>query len=325
MSTARSVPETWELAGDDARETLLSTGPEGSRSDAFVRITRPTGSATPRSFAFRDVAPARPGDHRPRRPGGVVGDTELRDHRSHINERGARPGRRGAHHRGRPGVHHRGSGQHLVLVFIGVTTLVTGTTLMGQMERVLNRLYGVEQDRPTVQKYGRAFVLAVTTGALSPAAFAMLALGHGIGELHDDTVTNVWKVVRWPLAVALMVAAIALLFRWSPRRHQPAWSWLAFGSTVSVMLWWIATLGLGLFFRASTSFGDTYGPLAGIIALLLWAMLRIAILFGAASPRSSRRCGRRAPNLRRSPRSSPGRIWCRPGPGRGRCRSTTGS
>ncbi len=130
---------------------------------------------------------------------------------------------------------------------IGVTTLVTGTTLMGQIERALNRLYGIEQDRPTVQKYGRALLLALTAGALSTAAFAMFALGHGIGAgLNDDTVTQVWNVVRWPLALVLMMAAIALLFRWSPLRHQPAWSWLAFGSTVSVLLWSIATLGLGL-------------------------------------------------------------------------------
>ena len=80
-----------------------------------------------------------------------------------------------------------------------------------------------------------------------------------------------------------MMAAIALLFRWSPRRHQPAWSWLAFGSTVSVVLWSLATLGLGLFFQASTTFSTTYGPLAGMIALLLWALLSsVAILFGAA-------------------------------------------
>jgi uncharacterized BrkB/YihY/UPF0761 family membrane protein len=80
-----------------------------------------------------------------------------------------------------------------------------------------------------------------------------------------------------------MAAAIALLFRSAPNRHQPAWSWLAFGSTVSVVLWSLATLGLGLFFQASTTFSTTYGPLAGMMALLLWALLSsVAILFGAA-------------------------------------------
>ena len=112
----------------------------------------------------------------------------------------------------------------------------------------------------------------------------MFALGHGIGEgLNDDTVTDIWDIVRWPIALVLMMAAMALLFRWSPNRRQPEWSWLAFGSTVSVLLWSLATLALGLFFQASTTFSTTYGPLAGMIALLLWALLSsIAILYGAA-------------------------------------------
>jgi YihY family inner membrane protein len=176
------------------------------------------------------------------------------------------------------------NGQYLVLAVVGLTAIVTGTTLMGQIERALNRMYGIEQDRPTLQKYGRALVLALTAGVLATAAFAMFALGHGIGQgLGDDTVTQIWRVARWPIALVLMMAAIALLFRWSPRRHQPAWSWLAFGSTVSVVLWSLVTLGLGLFFQASTTFSKTYGPLAGMIALLLWALLSsVAILFGAA-------------------------------------------
>jgi uncharacterized BrkB/YihY/UPF0761 family membrane protein len=38
-----------------------------------------------------------------------------------------------------------------------------------------------------------------------------------------------------------------------------------------------------MFFQASTTFSTTYGPLAGMVALLLWAFLSsFAILFGAA-------------------------------------------
>jgi YihY family inner membrane protein len=285
MSAARFVPETWELSGDEARETLRRTGRGKLARDAFVRFRASDGFSHARSLAFvtslllvqgvillvglaaslgdtdlsativRTITEAVPG------PAGKA----LTDAVFHAYETGA-------------------SGQNVVLIVIGVTTIITGTTLMGQMERALNRLYGIEQDRPTVQKYGRALVLALTAGVLSTAAFAMFALGHGIGEgLHDETVTDIWKIVRWPIALVLMMAAIALLFRWSPNRHQPAWSWMAFGSTVSVVLWSIATLGLGLFFQASTTFSTTYGPLAGMIALLLWALLSsIAILFGAA-------------------------------------------
>jgi uncharacterized BrkB/YihY/UPF0761 family membrane protein len=43
------------------------------------------------------------------------------------------------------------------------------------------------------------------------------------------------------------------------------------------------TVALGAFFHSSSDFGDTYGPLAGIVALLLWSFLSsVALLFGAA-------------------------------------------
>jgi uncharacterized BrkB/YihY/UPF0761 family membrane protein len=45
----------------------------------------------------------------------------------------------------------------------------------------------------------------------------------------------------------------------------------------------LSTLLLALFFRWSSTFGETYGPLAGIVALCLWALLSsIALLYGAS-------------------------------------------
>ena len=50
-----------------------------------------------------------------------------------------------------------------------------------------------------------------------------------------------------------------------------------------MLLWGAVTVSLGLFFTASSSFGATYGPLAGLVALLLWSLLSsVALLFGAA-------------------------------------------
>ena len=285
MSVARLVPETWELSGDDARETLRRTGRKQLVRDAFVRFRAADGFSHARSLAFVTSLLLVQGVILLVGLAAALGDTDVSATIVRtITE--AVPGPAGkaltnaVFHAYRTGA----SGQYAVLAVVGVTAIVTGSTLMGQIERALNRLYGIEQDRPTLQKYGRALVLALTAGVLATAAFAMFAVGHGIGQgIGDDTVTEIWRIVRWPIALVLMAAAIALLFRWSPRRHQPAWSWLAFGSMVSVLLWSVVTLALGLFFQASTTFSTTYGPLAGMIALLLWALLSsIAILFGAA-------------------------------------------
>lgn len=74
-----------------------------------------------------------------------------------------------------------------------------------------------------------------------------------------------------------------MLFKYSPRRHQPGLSWLLFGAALATVLWWIASLLLALYVRYGGGFGATYGPLAAIMALLLWANLTgIAFFLGLA-------------------------------------------
>jgi len=285
MSTANLVPETWELTGDDARKTLERTGRLRLIRDAFKRLRAADGFSHARSLAFAIGLVLLQGIIAVVGLASALGKGPLSDGIVRAI-RAAAPGPAGglltqavdqAH---RAGASHR----YLALLVGLVGAIVTGSTFMGQLERGLNRLYGVEQDRPAGRKYGRALLLTLSAGLLAMVAFTALAFGDSIGaSLGDDLVARAWSWGRWPLGLALMTSAVALLFRWAPRRHQPAWSWLAFGATVSVGLWALATIMLSLFFRTSSSFGETYGPLAGIVALLLWSLLScIALLFGGA-------------------------------------------
>jgi uncharacterized BrkB/YihY/UPF0761 family membrane protein len=50
-----------------------------------------------------------------------------------------------------------------------------------------------------------------------------------------------------------------------------------------MLLTTVASILLAQFFRWSTTFGDTYGPLAGMIGLLMWGLaLSVAALLGIA-------------------------------------------
>jgi YihY family inner membrane protein len=181
--------------------------------------------------------------------------------------------------------HHVAATHHYNALLFGlIGTLVVATTAMGQLERGLNRIYGIEQDRPTLLKYGRALFFALSVGTLSAVGFVCLAFGRNLFlTTSNATFESVWSVVRWPLGLGLTAVAVTVLFRYLPRRRQPHLSWLAFGSGVSVFLWGVVTVGLGLFYGSSSSFGETYGPLAGVVALLIWSLLSsIAVLYGAA-------------------------------------------
>jgi YihY family inner membrane protein len=285
LSTATPVPETWELEGDDAWRVLRSCGRRQLLEDAFMRLRVADGFSHARSLAYATslvfvqaiiavVGLASAYGH------GSFSRVIVRTLKAAVPGPGGRLLTQTVTQAHRAGASHRYAG----LIFGLVGTLVTGSTLLGQLERGLNRIYGVEQDRPTLKKYGLALALTVTSGVFIVAAFALLAFGHTIGNSIDNsTVNHAWDLVRWPAAVVLVTLAMTVLFRWSPSRRQPALSWLAFGSVVAAFLWIVVTAGLGAFFSLSKSFGQTYGPLAGIVALLLWSLLSaVAVLYGGA-------------------------------------------
>jgi YihY family inner membrane protein len=278
MSNATRVPETYELDGDDARRTLAETGRLALLTDSFIRLRAADGFSHARALAFTTslilvqgmivvvgLASAF-GDIRFVRTAITAIETAVPGRAADVLKNAAEQANR---------VGEEGAYLPLTLGLIGL--LVTGASAMGQFERALNRLYGIEQDRPALVKYTRALLLTLTAGAAIAAAFLVLAFGRSVLSSGVET------VLRWPLAILLAAVGLGALFDYAPRRRQPAWSWLAFGAAVAVLLWTIATLLLALSFRVFTNFGDTYGPLAGIVALQLWTFVSAcAILYGGA-------------------------------------------
>jgi YihY family inner membrane protein len=278
VSTATRVPETHELTGDDARRTLAHTGRLALLADSFVRLRAADGFSHARSLAFMISLVLVQGLIVLVGLASAFGTTRVVNAVIDSIQKTV-PGpasnvlTNAVEQAGRVG----SEGRYLALTLGTFGLLLTATTAMGQFERALNRLYGIEEDRPTPVKYARAFLLAVSAGAVIAVAFVLLAFGRGLIE------TGVGSVLQWPLGILLAAAALGVLFSYAPNRRQPAWSWLAFGSGIAVVLWTLATLLLALAFRLSSSFGETYGPLAGIVALQLWTLFSaITVLYGGA-------------------------------------------
>lgn len=285
MSSASLVPETRDLTGDDAIAALRRVGLKRLLKDAFMRLRSADGFSHSRSLAYLTSLVAIQALI------GVVGLASV-IHQGILSRvidqtiRHTIPGPAG--HVLTTAVtqaNHNGSQHHLSAVVLGLGgALVTATAAMGQLERGLNRIYGIERDRPTGLKYTRAFFSALSAGTLLTFAFLCLALGNNVVRADTSgSIAALWSVARWPLGVVLITSAITVLYQWTPRRHQPRLSWLSVGSAISVILWVLSTGALGLFFHFGTSFGSTYGPLAGVVALLLWSFLSSVALFYGAS------------------------------------------
>jgi YihY family inner membrane protein len=287
MSTATSVPETYELEGDDALRTLRTTGWGQLAKDSFVRFRAADGTSHSRSLAFQVMLTLLPFMIAVVGLATALNIDQLRQLLTQTVDRLA-PGpagqiftqaiSQGAKSATRGGI--------AALLLGAVAALASATVAMGQIERGANRLYGVEQDRPTAQKYLNGFKLACTAGVLTVAAFLIIVGGTDVARATglSGVVKGLWTVLRWPLSIGFVILAFALLFRAAPRRHQPSWSWLAVGSGVSVLLWFVFTGALAFYLDVSSgTFGRTYGPLTGIIAILIWTFLTsLAIYLGLA-------------------------------------------
>jgi YihY family inner membrane protein len=164
-----------------------------------------------------------------------------------------------------------------------LAALLAGTLAMAQVERSANRLAGGSEDRPPARRYGVAFVLALSAGVLLAAGGLALAGGQAISEGlgWEGAALTVWTVVRWPLGVAVAAVGIYLLFRAAPRERIGSPAALAAGAAAAVVLWFLFSLALGLYFSLSSN--AAYGPLLAVIALLLWSSLSsLALHMGLA-------------------------------------------
>jgi YihY family inner membrane protein len=287
MSTASSVPETYELEGDDAMRTLRGTGWGRLAKDSFVRFRAADGTSHSRSLAFQVLLTLLPFVIAVVGLATAMNVNELRQLLTQTVDRLA-PGPAGQIFIDaiRQGARSATRGGLWALVLGAVAALASATVAMGQIERGANRLYGVEQDRPTADKYWNGFKLACTAGVLTVAACMLIVGGTDVAKAAglSGVVETLWTLLRWPLSIGLVIVAFALLFRAAPRRRQPSWSWLAVGSGVSVLLWFVFTGLLALYLDMSSgTFGRTYGPLTGIIAILIWSFLTsLAIYLGLA-------------------------------------------
>lgn len=290
MSSVTRVPQTClmaeaDLSAEDARETLRHYGSWHLVRDAFIRFRYGDGFSHARALGLQLTLAVIPLGIAFVGLTGVLHAESIRETLREVLLR-ITPGTSDEVVRRTldQGVQ-SGTGSTVAL-WAGLAIALYALTLaMGQVERGANRIYGIQRDRPALQKYTRATALALTAGLMSLVGFLVIVGGGAAGTVlarrfgWSDLGQGVWSAARFPLGILLALAAITLMIERSPRRRQPGWSWIAIGAGVALTLWVLFTYLLSVYVQTSGSFGSTYGPLTGIIALLLWANLTSLALF----------------------------------------------
>jgi YihY family inner membrane protein len=291
MSTTTKVPQTRTMSGedlsaDDAWRTLRATGTWKLLRDAFLRLRFGDGFSHARALALQMALTAFPGVI------ALVGLAQT-EHDALWGRALERTIERVTPEASRPVVHQAlqgASGGGQLALWLGlVAALLALTVAMGQVERGANRIYGIQRDRPSLRKYGGAFIRALIAGIPIAVGLSLLVYGDAFGQSLSEVYKwppdrlQEWNIARWPVGVLLALVAAGVLFRRAPRRRQPSTTWLVFGAGVALTLWLAVTGLLAWYVEGSQTFGATYGPLTAVLAMLLWANLSaIALFYGIA-------------------------------------------
>lgn len=148
----------------------------------------------------------------------------------------------------------------------------------------LNAAHKVRETRSLVKQYTVATGLTVGIALLMVIAVLIVVFGDTIlnAVWPGSFFAPIWEIAQWPLALALILLAFAIVYYSAPNLRNRKWHWVTPGSICGVILWMIVSMGLRIYLHFFGTYSVGYGSLGAVIVLLLWFYLSgVAVLSGA--------------------------------------------
>lgn len=156
---------------------------------------------------------------------------------------------------------------------------------VASLTRGVNAAYGIEHRGSIARRVMSAaglslalcgpIVLAVAAIVVAPLLLAFVRLG--------PVTEAALAVLRWGIALSVIVFAFALLYRYAPncRGNRPAW--LTPGAIIAGVVWLVMSVGFSVYLGSFGNFNKIYGSLGAAVALFMWFYLSAyVVLMGAA-------------------------------------------
>jgi membrane protein len=164
-----------------------------------------------------------------------------------------------------------------ILTFGLLAALWSSSAAMVGLIDALNRAYDIEEARPWWKVRLLAIGLTIALVFVGPTAAEYVARVTGIGPMLAWT----WKILQWPLIVALISFATGIVYYFAPDAEQ-RWVWVTPGAVLTTVLWLVASLGFKIYVSNFGAYTETYGTIGGVMVLLLWFYIAgLVMLLGA--------------------------------------------
>ncbi|HEX7174986.1 MAG TPA: YhjD/YihY/BrkB family envelope integrity protein [Pyrinomonadaceae bacterium] len=168
-----------------------------------------------------------------------------------------------------------------------LATLWAASNGMGAILEALNVAYEVKETRPWWKARIVAIGLTFALALLILSALVLVLYGHNIAETVAGSFglgrafELGWKVLQWPIVLAFVLLAFALLYYFAPDLHDQDWKWVSPGAVLGVALWLIVSFAFRTYLQYFNTYSATYGSLGAVIIMMLWFYFTgLAILVG---------------------------------------------
>lgn len=169
-----------------------------------------------------------------------------------------------------------------IMSFGVIVALWSASSAVRMMMHALNVAYDVE-DRPGWKKIPLSVLYTLVLATLLITAAGLMFMGPqlvqpllqplGLGQIF----LTVWTYARVPVAVVLLMVAVALIYWLFPNVKQP-FRFITPGAVIAVTVWILASLAFSFYVATFSSYSATYGALASVVVLLLYFLISAAIL-----------------------------------------------
>jgi membrane protein len=168
-----------------------------------------------------------------------------------------------------------------------LATLWAASNGMGAISESLNAAYDLKETRSWWKVRLIAVGLTLALSFLIVSSLVLVLYGHDLADAVavkfglGAAFAVAWKVLQWPIVLAFVLLAFALIYYFAPDSREQDWKWITPGAFVGVLLWLLISFAFKAYLSFFNSYSATYGSLGAVIILMLWFYFTgLAILVG---------------------------------------------
>ena len=170
-----------------------------------------------------------------------------------------------------------------LLVSVGIS-IWSARYATGTLMTALNVTYGVPEERGIVLFNAVALSLTVALIVLAGGAVILIAVMPLL--LSYLPIPTGWQAaamwIRWPLLVGMIIAIVALLYRYAPNRTEPRWDLASAGGLLATTGLIMGSYAFSTYVNTFAAYQKTYGSLGAVAVLMTWLWVAAySILAGA--------------------------------------------